>query len=140
MTKTNDISRKAVLIVDTDILSRHAIADYLRHCGYVVVEAANTDEALAALGEPTLEVDVILCQAEAIGTQSAFELAQWVRQNVPELEVKIAGTLSGAAETAADLCEAGPHLATPYEPESVVDYINELRAARTLAQATGSLA
>jgi CheY-like chemotaxis protein len=108
----------AVLIVDGDILSRHAIADYLRHCGYKVVEAVSTDEAMTALGDPK------------IGTQTGFELANWVRQNHPELEVRIAGSLAGAVDTAADLCESGPHLARPYEPQAVVDYIKQLRAAR----------
>ena len=65
----------AVLIVDSDIISRHAIADYLRHCGYVVVEAAHTDEAITALGEAALQVDVILCDVAAVGTQSGFEMA-----------------------------------------------------------------
>jgi hypothetical protein len=94
------------------------------------VEAVSTDEALTALAEPSLDVDVILCAAEAIGTRSAFELATWVRQNCPELEVRIAGTLAGAAEEAANLCESGPHLARPYEPQSVIDYIRQLRATR----------
>jgi len=44
----------SILIVDGDIVTRHAIADYLRHCGYKVVEAANTDEARLALCEETL--------------------------------------------------------------------------------------
>jgi CheY-like chemotaxis protein len=127
---TKAADRAAVLVVDADILSRHAIADYLRHCGYVVVEAVNTDEALTALGELSLAVDVILCEAGAIGTRSAFELANWVRQNRPELEVRVTGTIAGAAETAADLCESGPHLARPYEPQAVIDYIKQLRAAR----------
>jgi CheY-like chemotaxis protein len=130
MTRSEDDAVGAVLVVDADILSRHAIADYLRHCGYKVVEAVNTDEALTALGEPSLAVDVILCEVEAFGTRSGFELANWVRRNRPELEVRIAGSLAGAAETAADLCESGPHLARPYEPEAVVDYIKQLRAAR----------
>jgi CheY-like chemotaxis protein len=130
MTRTVAVSRKAVLVVDSDILSRHALADYLRHCAYVVVEAVSTDEALTALGEPSLDVDVILCAAEAIGTRSAFELATWVRQNRRELEVRIAGSLAGAAEEAANLCESGPHLAKPYEPQAVVDYIKQLHAAR----------
>jgi CheY-like chemotaxis protein len=132
MTQSNEpvASPGAVLIVDGDILSRHAIADYLRHCGYIVVEAVNTDEAMTALGDPTLAVDVILCEVEAIGTRSGFELAGWVRQNRPELEVRIAGSLAGAAETAANLCESGPHLARPYEPQAVVDYIKQLRATR----------
>lgn len=119
----------SILIVDADIVSRHAIADFLRHCGYAVVEAANTDEALIALGERTLSIDVIVCDIAAIGARSGFELATWVRQNRPELEVRLAGTLESAASTAAELCETGPHLARPYEPEAVVDYIKRLRAA-----------
>jgi len=120
----------SVLIMDGDIVSRHVIADYLRHCGYGVVEAANTDEALIALCEPTLSVDVILCDMSALGSQTGFELASWVRTNRPELEVRLAGGVEMAAQTAAELCESGPHLARPYEPEAVVDYIKRLRASR----------
>ena len=119
----------SVLIVDGDIVSRHAIADFLRHCGYQVVEAASTYEALVALREPTLSIDVIVCDIAAIGTQSGFELASWVRKKRPKLEVRLAGTLENAVSTAAELCEVGPHLARPYEPEAVVDYIKRLRAA-----------
>ncbi len=120
----------SVLLVDGDIVSRHVIADYLRHCGYAVVEAANTDEALVGLAEPTLSIDVILCDVSALGSRSGFELATWVRTNRPELEVKLAQGAEIAAQTAAELCENGPHLRRPYEPEAVVDYIKRLRAGR----------
>ena len=120
----------SVLIVDADIVSRHVIADYLRHCGYAVVEAANTDEAFVGLAEPTLSIDVILCDVSALGSRSGFELVNWVRENRPELEVKLAGGVEMAAQTAAELCESGPHLKRPYEPEAVVDYIKRLRASR----------
>jgi DNA-binding NtrC family response regulator len=120
----------AVLIVDGDIVSRHVIADYLRHCGYAVVEAATVDEAYVALGEPSLSIDVILCDVSSLGSQSGFALASWVRANRPELEVKLAGGAAMSAETAADLCESGPKLERPYAPEAVVDYINRLRASR----------
>ena len=125
---------KAVLVIDGDVISRHTIADYLRHCGYAVVEAANTDEALVALSEASLGIDVILCDMAAIGTRSGFELAQWVRDNRPELEVRLAGSLDSAVKTATDLCETGPHLKRPYEPQAVVDYIKQLRAARDRLQ------
>jgi response regulator RpfG family c-di-GMP phosphodiesterase len=120
----------SVLIVDGDVLSRHAIADYLRHCGYSVVEAAKIDEALIALDEPTLSIDVILCEVTTTGSKSAFELASWVRVHRPELEVKLAGGLEVAAQSAAELCESGPNLARPYEPKAVVDYVRKLRASR----------
>jgi DNA-binding NtrC family response regulator len=119
----------SVLIVDGDIVSRHAIAAYLRHCGYDVIEAANTDEALTALNEATLSIDVIVCDIAAIGKQSGFELASWVEEHRPELEVRLAGTMESAVNTATELCEVGPHLARPYEPSAVVDYIKRLRAA-----------
>ena len=125
-------SASSILIVDGDIVSRHVIADYLRHCGYAVVEAANTDEALVALGEPTLSIDVILCDVSALGSRNGFELATWIRSNRPELEVRLAAGAEVAAQTAAELCESGPHLARPYEPEAVVDYIKRLRAGRLL--------
>lgn len=120
----------SILIVDGDIVSRHVIADYLRHCGYDVVEAANTDEAFVALGEPSLSIDVILCDVSALGSRTGFELAQWVRIHRPDLEVRLAGGVETAAETAAELCESGPHLARPYEPEAVIAYIKRLRASR----------
>jgi CheY-like chemotaxis protein len=120
----------SILIVDGDIVSRHVIADYLRRCAYAVVEAASTDEALVALGEPSLSIDVILCEVSALGSRSGFELASWVRANRPELEVRLAAGVETAAQTAAELCESGPHLERPYQPEEVVDYIKRLRASR----------
>ena len=130
MTDEPDVEPSSVLVVDGDIVSRHVIADYLRHCAYRVVEAANTDEALIALGEPTLSVDVILCDVSALGSKNGFQLATWVRANRPELEVRLAGGVEMAAETAAELCEIGPRLKRPYEPEAVVNYIKRLRASR----------
>jgi CheY-like chemotaxis protein len=120
----------AILIVDGDVVSRHAIADYLRHCGYAVIEAANTDEAMIALQEQSLSIDVILCDIGAVGSGSAFELVHWVRQKRADLEVRLAGSTEAAVQTAGELCESGPHLLRPYEPEAVVDYIKRLRAAR----------
>lgn len=123
----------SILVVDADIISRHAISDYLRHCGYAVIEAANTDEATAALSEPSVSIDVVLSDASAIGTRSAFELVTWVHSNRPELEVRLAGNLQGTAKEASELCESGPHLARPYEPEAVIDYVKRLRAGRDRA-------
>ena len=119
----------SVLIVDGDIVSRHAISAYLRHCGYDVVEAASTDEAMVALNEPTLSLDVIVCDVGAIGEHSVTELAAWAKEHRPELEVRMAGSLDCVAATAAELCESGPHLTRPYEPEAVVAYVTRLRAA-----------
>ena len=120
----------SVLIADGDIISRHVIANYLRNCGYAVIEAANLEEAYIALKEPTVTVDVVLFDVSTLGHQGGFELAQWIRANRPELEVKLAGGVEMATQTAAELCKNGPHLKKPYESEVVVSYINFLRAKR----------
>lgn len=127
-----DTAVASILIVDGDIVSRHVIADYLRHCGYAVVEAATTDEAYAAMVEPTMSIDVVLCDVAALGSRSGFELASWVRASRPDLEVRLAAGVDVVAQTAAQLCESGPHLKRPYEPEAVVDYIKRLRASRSV--------
>lgn len=120
----------SILIVDSDIIVRNALGDYLRHCGYRVVEAANSDEALLALAETSLSVDVVLCDTAVAGSLTGFELATWVRRNRPELEVRLAASVEGAAKVAANLCDSGPHLARPYEPQGVVDYIIQRRATQ----------
>ena len=121
---------EAVLIVDGDVISRHAIAGYLRRCGYDVVEAAGTDEAMRALAEPALGIDVILCDVAAIGETSGFELAHWVHDTRPGLEVKRAASVESAATFATQLCKTGQHLHLPYERQVVIDYIRKLRAER----------
>lgn len=131
MTSTSvaDASTSSILVVDGDIVSRHVIAEYLRHCGYAIVEAANSTEAKLALSEETLTIDIVLCAVAKIGSQKGLELSNWVRSNRPELQVKLAGGVEKVAQMAAELCKNGPHLRQPYEPEVVVDYIKQLRAA-----------
>lgn len=131
-TKTSDTDAVAgaILLVDGDIIVRHALADYLRHCGYRVVEAATGDEALLALGEQSLSVDIVLCDVALKGSCSGFDLAQWVRQNRPELEVRLTASVEAAANQAAELCDSGPQLGRPYEPYAVIDYITQRRATQ----------
>jgi CheY-like chemotaxis protein len=38
-----------VLAVDDEVIARMVISEYLRQCGYMIIEAADTDEALAVL-------------------------------------------------------------------------------------------
>ena len=115
-----------LIIVDGDVLVRHVLSDYLRTCGYTVIEAATTDEAAAVLSDTALPVHAILCDANAPGSRSSFELRAWTRQERPQVEVILAGSVSSAANKAAELCDDGPQLKRPYDPQSVSDYIKRL--------------
>jgi hypothetical protein len=80
-----------VLVVESEVLVRHALAEYLRHCGY------------------------------------RFGLSRWVRENRAGVQVILSGSVIKAAHAAGDLCEEGPHLTKPYEPQQVVEWIKKLR-------------
>ncbi len=118
------------MVVDGEVLIRSELAAYLRDCGYTVIEAANTDEAVIVLSEPGLDVDAVLCDVKIAGSMNGFAFARWVKSNRPELEVLLAGDLAKAADAAAGLCDDGPRLGRPYDPSSVVDRIKQQIAAR----------
>ena|SRR5690348_8061572 len=115
-----------VLVIDGDVLVRHAIADYLRNCGYVVIEAASTDEATIVLERGTVTVDAAICAAEAPGALNSFEFRAWALRQRSDLQIALAGSVDAAAEKAAELCEQGPELSRPYDPQSVVDYVRRI--------------
>jgi len=119
-----------ILVVEDDVLIRMVIAQYLRDCGYKVVEAANADEAILILKQPDPKIDIAFTAVEMPGSMDGFGLARWIRQNQEGVEVILAGSVSRAAEAAGELCESGPTLGKPYEPQHVVDYIRRLMADR----------
>jgi len=106
------------------------ISTYLRDCGYRVVEAADADEAMVVVSQPELPIDAVLAHMDLPGPMDGFALARWIREHRAELNVLLAGTAARAAERAAELCDKGPHLARPYEPQVVVDRIRRLLAER----------
>jgi CheY-like chemotaxis protein len=125
-----------LIVVDGDVLVRHVISDYLRSCGYVVVEAATTDEAAIVLDDTSVGINAALCDADAPGSQSAFQLRAWALQRRPEVQIILAGTVAAAAGKAAELCEEGPQLRRPYDPQSVVEYIRRIMGSRTADKLT----
>ena len=124
-----------VLIVEDSVLIRMPIATYLRDCGYRVIEAASSDEALLVLQHHTT-VDVLFSDVEVAGAVDAFGLSQWARKNRPEMKVVLAGSPKTAAKAAGKLCEEGPNLAKPYEPEAVEDYIRRLLALQSVGESS----
>jgi CheY-like chemotaxis protein len=120
---------ETILIVEDEVLVRTAIAEYLRHCGYRVVETTSSDEALSVLQEVDIKVDVVLSDVKISGAMDGFGLAKWVRENRPGVQVILTGSVEKAAHAAGDLCEDGPHLAKPYEPQQVIEWIKRLKAS-----------
>jgi DNA-binding response OmpR family regulator len=119
-----------VLLVEGDVLIRMPIAEYLRECGYRVMEAANVDEASAVLDAAELQIDVIFVSVDTGGSIGGFELARLARKKRPRIRTVLAGTPKRAANAAGDLCEEGPHLTKPYHPQVIERQIRSLLATR----------
>jgi len=124
--------QETILLVEDEILTRTVIAEYLRECGYKVIEAASADEAIVVLLRPDIGVEIVFSDVEMPGSMDGFGLSHWVRANRPGLDVMLAGTLSKTADMATQLCEKGPMLKKPYEPHVAVHHIRRLLAARKM--------
>ena len=66
---------------------------------------------MIVLQAPEYVVSAVLCALPAIGSQSGFAFARWVRDNYPTIEIALAETLDAAAE----FCEQGPRLASLFD-------------------------
>lgn len=117
-------------MVESEVVVRAEIAAYLRDCGFLVIEAASTDEAVTVLSDGKFGVDAVLCGAETAGTINGFGLARWVRKSLPGTKMVLAGSIERTASEAAGLCEDGPHVSSPYDHAQVSEYIR-----RQLAEA-----
>ena len=123
-----------ILVVEDEVLIRLVIAEYLRDCGYRVIEAAHADEALLVLGKAEIEIDVVFTDVEMPGSMDGFALAQWVRSNRPGVDVILAGSVGRAVQAASDLCDDSNHVPKPYDAQGVHDRIRRLLASRRKGQ------
>lgn len=119
-------AKPVLLLFDRNVLIRAALADYLRGCGFTVIETGTLEEANAVLGSEH-HIDLAFLE---IGEDSAqgFGLAQMIRKARPHAKVMIASGVANAAAEAGDLCERGPRAAKPYDHSLLEQHIRRLIA------------
>lgn len=125
---------RCLLLVDADLPIRHTLAEFLRGCGYKVIEAFDTDEAIIVLTESPVEIDIVLVDVNSLGRVNGFGLAKWVRENAPGTDVILAGSVERAAQEAGDLCEEGQIQPKPYDHQILADRIKRELARRDRAR------
>jgi DNA-binding NtrC family response regulator len=121
--------QETILLVEDEVLVRMPIAQYLRECGYRVIEASNADEAMTVLLHKETVVDIVFSDIEMSGAVDGFGLAKWIREHRAGLDVLLAGTVPRAVEKAKQLCEQSS-VPKPYDAQIVHDHIKRLLAAR----------
>lgn len=113
---------RVILIVEDEVLIRMLLSEALRQEGYVVIEAANADEAFLVL-HAAPNPDVLVTDVRMPGTVDGFALAAFVRQTRPELKVIITSGHAGP-DGARGLADA--FLPKPYELGAILGRIRTL--------------
>lgn len=119
----------SILIVEANILVRQPLAEYLRDCGYKVIEAASITEARQLLRDQLISIDIVLADA-AYDQDGCFALATWIRTSQPGVEIILSGTVAKLAGEAGDLCAEGPAPDRPLDHRQVLERIKLAIATR----------
>lgn len=114
-----DREAATLLLVEDEVLIRLTVADYLRDCGYHVIEASNAQEALSVLTSD-IDIDIVFSDVQMPGTIDGFGLARWVRDHRPGVRVLLTSGLARTSSAARDLCEHGNVLPKPYDHDSLL--------------------
>lgn len=114
-----------LLVVEDEVLIRMPVADYLRDCGFRVLEAANAGEAQALFeaGEP---IEIVFSDIQMPGEINGFALAQWIRIRHPDVRVILTSGVASAAKHADEVCADSPFLSKPYSYEMLLGHIRTL--------------
>ncbi|MGD9965036.1 MAG: response regulator [Hyphomonadaceae bacterium] len=118
-----------ILLVESDVIVRFAIADYLRTCDVTVIEAASADDAKAILIAGP-RADILLSDAQLADSGSGFVLAHWVRRHRPEMEVILTASVASKAQAAADLAARLPECKPPSDAQGLAAKISAMLAER----------
>jgi len=129
--------RGTVLLAEGDVLVRMPIAEYLRDCGYRVVEATTSEEAIRALGAARLDVSVVVSSIRLAG--DGFEISSWIKKHRPNLDVILTGTPKRAVDAATRLCN-DDSVPTRLAPQILLRRIQQMLASRKASPREGRTA
>ena len=125
---TNSETQQCILVLEPEILIRMVVAQYLRECGYTVIEGVQAAD-FHTLIESGRELHVVLADVNLPGETSGFELSRAIRQTHPNIDVILTSGVAGAAAQVHDLCHDGP-IKKPYHPKDVESRIRILLERR----------
>jgi DNA-binding NtrC family response regulator len=111
MPSRKPVERPVIVLVEEETLQRQSIARHLDEAGFAVVEAEDTDAAMAVL-ERRSDVQGLVTDAHVPGKIDGFELAGLARKRWPSLAVVM---MSGHSDASSGpVPEGGEFIAKPY--------------------------
>jgi len=117
-----------VLVVEDETMVRMPIAEYLRDCGYNVVEAGDASEAIAAMDSEG-PISVVFSDIRMPGNMDGFGLAQWFRSHYPSVPVLLTSGYNGGRSLSAAEIPGVRFIEKPY---------SQIQVERRIASLLGS--
>lgn len=118
-----------ILVAEDEVMIRLGVAEHLREAGFMVIEAANGQEA-RAVTEAGVDIDLLFSDID-MPALDGIGLAQWMLLNRPDTPVVLTSGLASALVTAKTAC---PHVKAfvnkPYGYEAVTDTLRKIIAQR----------
>jgi CheY-like chemotaxis protein len=89
---------RTVLVVEDEDAIRTSVAEFLRQCGYIVIEAGDPGEAKDLLANR--HVDLVFSDINMPNREAGFALEKWLRHHFPGVRVLFtAGFPQSGADT-----------------------------------------
>ena len=112
-----------MLVVEDEVFTRLCIVDYLKCCGFAVLQAHDADEAIEQLQDHG-SIGAMFSDIQMAGSMDGAALAQWSRRERPDVKVLLTSGRS-LPPTVRDW----PMLAKPYNPSDVARELRRLIAS-----------
>jgi two-component system, response regulator PdtaR len=110
------------LVIEDEVLIRLLIAEELRKAGFVVIEAANADEAMAVL-ETSIQVDLLITDINMPGSINGERFATLAHSTWPELKIVIVSAYAPNWPASAVI---HTFIGKPFNPDRLVDRVKDL--------------
>ena len=115
-----------ILVVEDESLVRQMSADELAEAGYQVLEAGNSQEAIAIL-ESGVRIALLFTDVNMPGEPDGLELARQVHDRWPRVRLLV--TSGGARTDPKDVPEDGRFISKPYSLRRLCSVVDELVSA-----------
>jgi DNA-binding NtrC family response regulator len=116
---------RTVLVVEDETMVRMPIAEYLRDCGYNVVEASDATEAIAAMDADT-PVNLVFTDIRMPGKMDGVGLAEWFRSHHPNVPVLLTSGYHGGRSSPGVSIPGARFIEKPYSQNQVARRIAAL--------------
>jgi CheY-like chemotaxis protein len=114
-----------ILVVEDEVLLRLNAISLLEDAGYVVVEAANADEAILIL-EARADIRIVFTDINMPGSMDGLKLVEAIRHRWPPVLLIVTSGKNALRDS--DLSEGGRFVPKPYTSEQVLSVIEGLAA------------